>query len=364
MSAVPTPKPASSVTAPEPNPVLAPESSVPEPAPVIPVEPNSVSAPAPVEPPAAARQGEPLERIKEIKRVVNEQVGNPVNLIDAHNEVGREYMNALLDAMKKVHGQEASGTTAAMERLEAAFAAVQAMLVEKPVTSDVTPTPAVAAPTSGFAAAAAPEPELEKEEVTTSAPLTPPPVPEKPIAPTPAPAEELATVPAAMEEKVVETTVAPTPAPEVSSAPAGVTPPAAPAGVASVAAMQAEAAKVAPQPEPEPTPAATDPLQSEIVTNGLNQLLSEWKLFKSSGLFGTGPSGAEHPLYQLMAPLSMSEVITGRFEGVTPEIKQSITDYMNGWRYEHGMVHEMEETFEHYLRRVIKAVLDKQPKTT
>ncbi len=93
---------------------------------------------------------------------------------------------------------------------------------------------------------------------------------------------------------------------------------------------------------------------------GLEQLLSEWKLFRSSGFLGTGPKGIEHPLYKKISALPMAAVVAGRFEGVTPEIKQSLTDYMNGWRYEQGIIHEMGETFENYLRRVIKQILTRQ----
>jgi hypothetical protein len=108
--------------------------------------------------------------------------------------------------------------------------------------------------------------------------------------------------------------------------------------------------------------AAMDPLMTPEVTNGLQQLLSEWSLFKSSGIFGTGPSGVDHQLYKKLADLSMTAVVAGRFEGATPEIKRSITDYMNGWRYEEGVLQEHGELFEHYLRRVIKHILDKRIK--
>ncbi|MEZ4200438.1 MAG: hypothetical protein R3B69_02500 [Candidatus Paceibacterota bacterium] len=47
------------------------------------------------------RNWQPLARIQEINNQVNSRIGNPVNLIDADNAIGREYMNALLDAMKK-----------------------------------------------------------------------------------------------------------------------------------------------------------------------------------------------------------------------------------------------------------------------
>jgi hypothetical protein len=118
-----------------------------------------------------------------------------------------------------------------------------------------------------------------------------------------------------------------------------------------------EAAKTAEQRAAEQ--ALHNPLMADKVTSGLKQLLSEWKLFKSSGIFGTGPGGIEHPLYQELAHLSMAAVIAGRYESATADIKQSITDYMNGWRYEEGIVHEHGETFEHYLRRVVLHILDR-----
>ena len=104
--------------------------------------------------------------------------------------------------------------------------------------------------------------------------------------------------------------------------------------------------------------------RSPEITSGLGQLLSEWKLFKSSGIFGTGPSGVDHPLYKKVSGLTMSALMAGRFEGATPEIKQSISDYMNGWRYEQGVLHQHSETFEHYLRRVIKTIIERQKQKT
>jgi len=109
--------------------------------------------------------------------------------------------------------------------------------------------------------------------------------------------------------------------------------------------------------------AAMDPLMRPEVTNGLHQLLSEWSLFKSSGIFGTGPSGIDHQLYLKLAALNMTAVVAGRFEGATPAIKRSITDYMNGWRYEEGIMQEQGELFEHYLRRVIRHIIDKRSNT-
>ena len=101
-----------------------------------------------------------------------------------------------------------------------------------------------------------------------------------------------------------------------------------------------------------------DPLHAPEVDMGLEQLLMEWSLFKSSGLFGTGPNGREHPLFKKLAPLMVNDILLGRFEGSRPEIIQSITDYMNGWRYEQGIVYQSGETFEAYLRRVIRYIID------
>lgn len=109
---------------------------------------------------------------------------------------------------------------------------------------------------------------------------------------------------------------------------------------------------------------STDPLHSPEVDKGLDQLLSEWSLFKKSGMFGSGPKGREHPLFKKIAGLQIPLLLAGRFEGATQEIKQSITDYMNGWRYEQGIIYMQGETFERYLRRVIKHILDLQNKAT
>ncbi len=110
------------------------------------------------------------------------------------------------------------------------------------------------------------------------------------------------------------------------------------------------------------TSASGDPFRTKEIDDGLEQLLSDWVLFKKSGLFGTGPKGREHPLFKKIADLQIPLLLAGRFEGSTQEIKQSITDYMNGWRYEQGIIYEQGETFEHYLRRVIKQILDLQKK--
>jgi hypothetical protein len=103
-----------------------------------------------------------------------------------------------------------------------------------------------------------------------------------------------------------------------------------------------------------------DPLFANDVEEGLDQLLTEWQIFKKSGLFGTGPKGKNHPLFKKLAELQIPLILAGRFDGATQEIRQSITDYMNGWRYEQGIIYEQGETFEHYLRRIIRHILDLQ----
>jgi hypothetical protein len=97
----------------------------------------------------------------------------------------------------------------------------------------------------------------------------------------------------------------------------------------------------------------TDPLLDPDVDLGLEQLLGEWSIFRKSGVFGTGPKGPQHPLYLKIKDVPISLVLAGRFEGATAEIRQSITDYMNGWRYEQGIISEQDELFEHYLRHIL-----------
>jgi len=343
----PVPEPA---VEPTPEPEATPKPAVePTPEPAREPEPTPVSEPGLVPesvptPAADNNTPDPSARITEIKAAVNAAVGNPVNLIDATNKVGREYMTALLEAMKSVGG---GGSVApAMERLETAFAAVQQALQAAPLThtqtasstassnppvshpSAASPDEAAAnvpAPTSGYAAVQADTQSTESSET---------PIAETQTVPT-------ATAVPAPPEVGVETSTKLTPLTKV-------VPP-----VSTAAAKAAEVQKPAP---------VTDSLMSEPVAAGLHQLLSEWKLFKSSGLLGTGPKGDAHPLYKELQQLQMNLVIAGRFEGATPDVRQSITDYMNGWRYEQGMTHDMQETFEHYLRRVVKTIIDKQAK--
>ena len=446
----------------KPTPETTPEPVVPEPAPAPESQSKSIPEPAASEPapPPAGIAYDPdnsLSRIREIKALVNEKVGNPVNLVDIDNEVGREYMGALLDAMKKLNS--GSSAASAMQRLEKAFVSVEKTLEEH--KNDV---PSEKASASTPAPEPKPEPEPEPsvpESVPNSAPepipkptpVTPPPAPKPvPPAPEPEPVEEEveqepdpAPEPVEVEEPETEeesvTPVPPAPEPEpvpppppLASEPIPIpdsaprpakeagkelypdndlptnlpgikTSPAAsvshdmPAGKASPTRAQMPVSTIEPSwgpatdtvlpkkiekvdgqkvtslaqsdnklrtPDELPlassleTSATGDPLFTKEVDNGLQQLLAEWPLFKKSGLFGTGPKGREHPLFKKIAELQIPLLLAGRFEGATQEIKQSITDYMNGWRYEQGIIYQQGETFEHYLRRVIRHIIDLQ----
>ena len=335
--------------APVVEPVVAQPEVVPEPVvtPVaVPPQPVMQSIPVITQAAAAPDQQQYLDRIREIKALVNEKVGNPVNLVDIDNEVGREYMGALLDAMKKLN--TGSSAASAMQRLEESFQMVEQTLREH--NAGLTHAPQIPEP----------QPVIEREQVA----VTPLPEPMIPQAPPVAPSVQLEEVSA---EVPVQTPpyVPPQPAPsrfetmqtEVPRAP-----------IVSQFSSLADLAQKPHTPYDLPTSTApqasgaSDVLFTAEVDDGLDQLLAEWSIFKKSGLFGTGPKGKEHPLFKKMAPLQIPLLLAGRFDGATQEIKQSITDYMNGWRYEQGLIYEKGETFEHYLRRVIRHILDLQKK--
>jgi hypothetical protein len=359
-----------------PQPVVTPASA---PVPVETIQPETQVAPAPAA--AASHDTEKsLARIKEIKSSVNERVGNPVNLVDINNEVGREYMGAMLEAMKKLN--TGSAAVSAMQRLEAAYIQVEKTLQDNPsVGPSSTPTPT---PTPTPKPVATPVPE---EAVATPAPATSEPVVE--AAPTPAPKPIVAPepTPAPVSEAVQPTahstvpvrTAAPESVPTPKSEDNRWGPATDTLGAAKeVLAKSNENIKsvsVGDNPVKLKTPAdlpeassletssiAGDPLFTKEVDEGLDQLLVEWSIFKKSGLFGTGPKGRQHPLFLKVAGLQIPLLLAGRFEGATQEIKQSITDYMNGWRYEQGIIYNQGENFEHYLRRVIRHIIDLQNK--
>lgn len=96
------------------------------------------------------------------------------------------------------------------------------------------------------------------------------------------------------------------------------------------------------------------------VTTMLNKLLHDWSIFSGSGFFGTGPAGAEHPLYITIKDLSMGEVLMGRWNGADPKIIKIIKQYVDAWRHEQGLTFSPTETFDHYLRRVVQRIVKRQ----
>jgi hypothetical protein len=375
----------------------------PIPVPVVPAQqPTTVEpTPQPVEPVLApiaqpvavpvpnADNSAALARVREIKSIVNDKIGNPVNLVDIDNKVGREYMSALLEAMKKLSSGVNSAST--MQRLEAAFVEVEHVLEQPrpPVEPTISRIPVpVSEPTPVTAKSLTPEPPTapapaQPQAAPTPVPVAPvPPVPrQEPVVPIVDPLPKPAIAPVIVEPE-------PEPAPKPKPVPVEVPKPTEqsteqnvyPASTSiedkrwNAAAASIKPAPIKPLSESvEPlksisdvptkdsvTNKDADPLQSQEVNEGLNQLLAAWMLFNKSGLFGTGPKGSLHPLYQKIKDLQIPLLLAGRFEGATQEIKQSITDYMNGWRYEQGIIYEQGETFDHYLRRVIRHILDLQ----
>lgn len=440
-----------------PTPVIETPQTIPTPPPAPTVTPAQPISSFPVtdqtieQTPAPTDDYDPnrnLQRIREIKSLVNDRVGNPVNLVDINNDVGREYMSALLDAMKKLNN--GSSVISAMKRLETAYLAVDKTLTEheNSITPEIPPTKTMSAAESTAAPATpsaslpvevprpvaeeihSPEPPLSPidapmvptPKVAEPAPAAPlpvvptveenvanpvlemaeshPPVPTPPVAPrmpeVPMEPEEVAEAPinieinkplvkpivlkrheaGVVEEPLISREpipIMPTPVKVESSWGAATDTPhnavskdteeSAPAKFPSLAES-----KIKPRtPDELPTADAIetssvvgDSLFTKEIDSGLEQLLLEWSLFRKSGLFGTGPKGREHPLFKKVAGLQIPLLLAGRFEGATQEIKQSITDYMNGWRYEQGIIYNQGETFEHYLRRVIHHILDLQ----
>lgn len=361
---------------PKPEPQTAPPKPEPVPQPAPTPAPTPVSEPTPVTPPNY-NPDVFLGRIREIKATVNEKVGNPVNLVDIDNEVGREYMAALLDAMKKLNNGSSAG--AAMSRLEKAFIEVERVIANHDAASE---TESVVTSSPEQKPESAPQPPLPQQEPTPPSepqPVTPPPPPKPQSAPIP-PAPQPVAVPTPEPEPTPVTIKnAQATKPTTESAPESrwdraslelepqITkqPQSAPTRPVTSSPSLAHSKVKLQTPDVLPDPAsletssvAGDPLYTAEVDQGLDQLLIEWPIFKKSGLFGTGPKGRQHPLYLKIKDLQIPLLLSGRFEGATQEIKQSITDYMNGWRYEQGIIYNEGENFEQYLRRVIRHILD------
>lgn len=404
----PTPVTPEAITPPtEPVPTeVTPEAPIVTPPVVEVVTPEPVAVPTAA--PAAPVSGLELKtRIDEIKRDINGKVGNPVNLIGVDETIGREYMSALLNAMKSASGS--GGEASASARLESAYKAALSIVAQVPdetkptITTSESVTPEAEVVAEPEIVNTPTEPVVEEVTVPTPEPeaVETAPEPEPIVEEVEAPAE-IVIEPVSQEKKtnqVIGLYHRPIDEVEVES-----TEPEAPkkSGLLSVRklnintpktettatetdserwAVKADTKSDKPLQALDKTTALPDQMEkikaevakreeaakrpitdlnSPEVQAGLEKLLSEWTLFRSSGFLGTGPSGINHPLYKKLASLPMAAVIAGRFEGSTKEIKQSLTDYMNGWRYEQGVTHEMGEPFERYLRRVIKHILERQ----
>jgi hypothetical protein len=350
-----------------------------------------------------------LERIRVIKADINARVGNPVNLVAINSTIGREYMSSLLEAMKQLGSGNPSSITTAMKRLEIAYE--QALSVIEmpeeenpnsmppqaivPPTPPAMPTPVPTQPQSIPVVPVVNPPPVPSTYPTSSISSAPPvtqipsAMPAPVVTPEPKPGP-VAPVPVQM--KAVEPTTTSYTNPPLGVTRAATTTPAKLPTTIPVTASPVEISQTTEPPAPVPihssklAPAKSvamatplrkveelptlaevknrtelgNPLYAQEISEGLVQLLSEWTIFSKSGIFGTGPRGIDHPLYKKLAPLKIPLIISGRFEGATEEVRQSITDYMNGWRYEQGIIYEKDETFEIYLRRVIRHIIDSQ----
>lgn len=359
-------------------------ATVPETAPILPkARVETMPTVAPVQNAAAY-----IERIREIKTEVNNRIGNPVNLISIDKVVGNEYMQALLSAMKQLNGGDSSAVALAMNKLEKAYSQVM-VVINNAATRSAAPaaipqakviTPTLAGVSSG-ALVVTPQSPIVLPPPAAIIPSIPLPVASIIPSETVLPDSETVLDSVPHSVPLITTEMAPPPRPRIEIKPP-VTPeiaatiPVATDGSQAVPItstrfnMNASVAAATPLRSIDELPTAAtlqdsfggDVLLTKEVDDGLQQLLAEWGLFKKSGLFGTGPNGREHPLFKKVAPLQIPLLLSGRFEGSTQEIKQSITDYMNGWRYEQGIVYQEGETFETYLRRVIKHIIDWQSK--
>lgn len=384
---IPTPHIATPVAEPPQAPVVPPV--VNNQVPVVPPVPVSVPIPSPVlamPTPAQTADGNLestyLERIRQIKTAVNSKVGNPVNLVDINNEVGREYMNALLEAMKKLGSGAVSEMEPAMARLESAFSAVEVAIAKHGEVNPTMMKPAPVAPVHSTVppAPVMPTPVTPHPPVPIPPPPTPPPTP-TPVTPTPVvhnvPPPVFPQPPQSPIPQVPYPPMAPLPSQPLDAKTEDRSTAWAATDNTNKSAVKTDSdirtpslvdsAKIlTPKDLADPATLETgdkgDPLATREIDDGLNQLLSDWSLFKKSGLFGTGPKGIEHPLFKKIADLQVPLLLAGRFDGASQEIRQSVTDYMNGWRYEQGIVYLPGETFEKYLRRVIKHILDLQKK--
>jgi hypothetical protein len=361
-------------------------------------------------------------RIMEIKHRVNALVGNPVTLMDKGNGIGRSYMGALLSAMKATSPGSTLNVGDAMLKLEESFSEILTFTSTKNNSAAVAPEPTSLTLPPEPISPTIPVPQTVAKEIIVPVP-TPVPVEKEsdalpaievpiPEAVSPVVTQAVQDVPikkSSLKERIVEVPIddveedsrwskddeeiSRRAAREVSKVTEenSIPRPSADRGRRSFlpslvdieedtpssqnstteAAWHAHTvpddlstASVLGRPESSMTGVTLGTPQAELmskqVTAALEQLLHGWHIFSSSGLFGMGPGGMEHPVYQQIASLTMGEVLSSRWENANPKVAHSVKDYADAWRHEQSISYLPTETFEHYLRRVAQRIMKRQ----
>lgn len=323
-------------------------------------------------------------RIAEIKRTIHEHIGNPAALIDSHNVSGKAYMTALLTALKATSPGSTIGIEGAMTNLEVAFTT----LLDEQITPEHTigTTPQAPTETTTDVIEEPVQPLVEETtEISSEPPLAyvpEPSIPPLPVVETSLPEiqiesnQSVRTPTEHIPTKTVDTNVSKSPYTTHTAAQMIIN--------AEKDTVEQTIKHISLEENtPNQTPITHTPtyskyirppititenphiptqaeLYTEEITKTLQQLLNEWSIFRSGGLFGTGPGGFEHPLYRTLAPLIMSEVIGGNWDNTNQKNAKIIKQYVDAWHHEQGVIYTGSETFEHYLRRVIQRILKRQ----
>lgn len=373
---------------------------------------------------APKTQEEYKARITEIKHLVHEKVGNPVALMGAHNAHGKKYMTALLSALKATSAGSLDEMHDALEVLEHVTKALlddaplEDEILPEPKGSVIEPLPVSVAdmveenitpaatqkevipevvvpeekPIRHFTPQEIVEDNSQSEREAEDESLTPPPqtvIEQKPKAvPEPIIMKEEGRVPlhkysvsemlaSKSSHEPVQRVSAESDAhvdakrwqtPEVIEEKPYITSvlgeeahhPRTKHVYKAVSVADPEVIKEVIGIDTQKVTTEQTELYSPKITEALQQLLHEWSIFGGSGLFGIGPGGAEHPLYIRLSLLSMGELLAGRWEKADPKLIKVIKQYVDAWRHEQGIAYTIDETFEHYLRRVVQKILKRQ----
>ena len=357
----------------------------------------------PIAPPSYKSMEEHKARITEIKRMVHDRIGNPATLIDTHNASGKKYMIALLIALKATNAGSPVSIETAMTALEEAYknmldetASVttpeESVLVSE-IPQAPSPSEVVIEPTSVTQA-----PQLyDKDEVDTvvNHEVSTPSTFELPhehesmplkrdvenefvstVLPQRSPASIMTSFranPRTVNTDQSLSPAIPTETSEMSPAPETNDDMHVPFNLVrtqsideTVVEQKSEISNLIQPIKQYEQVNSTDvhthqsELSSPEISASLNGLLHEWPLFSGSGFLGIGPGGIEHPLYQRLSKLSMGEVLAGRWEKADAKVIRTIKEYVDAWRHEQGIAYTINETFEHYLRRVVNRILKRQ----